>query len=39
MFSYVRPEERIPSGHPLRQIRELVRDVLKSLSHSFGKLY
>ena len=39
MFSYIRPEQRIPAGHPLRQIRELVREVLTGLSHSFGKLY
>lgn len=39
MFSYVRPEQRIPGNHPLRAIRDLTRDVLKSLSHSFGKLY
>jgi transposase len=39
MFSYVRPEQRIPGNHPLRSIRDLTRDVLKSLSHSLGKLY
>jgi transposase len=39
MFSYVRPEQRIPADHPLRAIRALARDVLKSLSHSLGKLY
>src|SRR5437762_13714333 len=39
LFSYIRPEERIPAAHPLRKVRELVRDVLKGLSHSFGKLY
>jgi transposase len=39
MFSYLRPEERIPAGHPLRQVRELLRDVLKALSQSLGKLY
>jgi transposase len=39
MFSYVSPEQRIPSGHPLRLIRALVREVLKELSRSFGKLY
>jgi hypothetical protein len=26
-------------NHPLRKIRELVREVLKELSHSLGKLY
>ena len=39
LFSYIRPEERIPAAHPLRKVRELVREVLKELSHSFGKLY
>src|SRR5262245_52035365 len=39
LFSYVDPEKRIPAEHPLRQIRALVREVLKGLSHSFGTLY
>jgi transposase len=39
MFSYILPEERIPASHPLRRVRELVREVLGELSHSFGKLY
>jgi len=39
LFSYIRPEERIPAAHPLRKVRELVREVLKELSHGFGKLY
>ena len=29
----------MPAKHPLRQVRELVRAVLKNLSPSFGKLY
>jgi transposase len=28
----------VPENHPLRKIRELVRDVLKELTHSLGKL-
>jgi transposase len=39
LFSYVSPEARVPAGHPLRQVRALVRDVLKDLSRTFGKLY
>jgi transposase len=39
LFSYVSPESRVPSNHPLRQVRDLVRDVLKQLSHSLGWLY
>src|SRR5437764_8522628 len=39
MFSYIQPERRIPANHPLRKVRELVREILKELSHTFGKLY
>jgi len=39
MFSYIRPEQRIPANHPLRKVRELVREVLEELNHSFGRLY
>jgi hypothetical protein len=39
LFSYVDPESRIPAGHPLRQIRVLVRAALKDLSRSFSRLY
>ena len=39
LFSYVSPEERVPQNHPLRRIQQLVRDVLKELIPSFGRLY
>jgi hypothetical protein len=39
LFSYVSPESRVPSGHPLRKIHGLVRDVLSGLSWSFARLY
>jgi transposase len=39
LFSYVSPESRVPANHPLRKIRELVREVLKELSPSLGNLY
>ena len=39
LFSYVSPEARVPSKHPLREIRTLVREVLSELNRSFGKLY
>jgi transposase len=39
MFSYISPESRVPTNHPLRTIRKLVRDVLKELSWSFARLY
>ena len=38
-FSYVSPESRVPAGHPLRKIRELVRDVLLELNRKFTRLY
>ncbi|MGH7122541.1 MAG: IS5/IS1182 family transposase, partial [Acetobacteraceae bacterium] len=38
LFSYVSPEARVPADHPLRPIRELVRDTLKEMSHGFGHL-
>jgi transposase len=39
MFSYVRPEQRIRADHPLRKVRELVREVLGELNQTLGKLY
>lgn len=39
MFSYIAPEKRIPADHPLRPIRDLVRDVLSDLSRNLGRLY
>ena len=34
LFSYVSPEARVPANHPLRKVRELVRDVLGELNDS-----
>lgn len=39
LFSYVDLEERIPSRHPLRKIRSVVNDALRSLDADFGRLY
>ena len=39
MFSYVDLEERIPAGHPLRKIREIVNAALAELDVEFAKLY
>lgn len=39
LFSYISPEQRIPAQHPLRTIRELVREVLGELNRDFHKLY
>ena len=36
LFSYISPEARVPASHPLRKIRELVREVLSELSRGFG---
>src|SRR5262245_49094118 len=39
MFSYLSPEARVPSDHPLRAIRRLVDEVLAELSSRFETLY
>jgi len=39
MFSYISPERRVPVNHPLRPIRRMVDEVLKSLSRRFEALY
>ena len=39
LFSYIAPEARVPANHPLRKIRELVRDVLGELTRGLGRLY
>ena len=39
LFSYVRPESRIPSNHPLRLIRGVADEALASLNDQFAALY
>src|SRR6516164_8563271 len=39
LFSYISPEARVRTDHPLRKIRKLVRDVLGELSLSLSRLY
>ena len=39
LFSYVDLEERVPAGHPLRKIRQIVNDALASLDAEFDALY
>jgi transposase len=39
LFSYISPEARVPASHPLRKVREFVRDVLGELNRSLSKLY
>src|SRR5262249_59876804 len=34
LFSYISPEARVRTDHPLRKIRKLVRDVLGELNRS-----
>jgi transposase len=39
MFSYVSLEQRVPAEHPLRAVRKITDDVLRSLSAEFDALY
>jgi transposase len=39
LFSYVRPDSRIPQNHPLRPIRRITDTALTSLSDRFDSLY
>src|SRR5947209_5935525 len=39
MFSYRRPEQRVPADHPLWPIREMVDGALRELSPEFARLY
>ena len=39
MFSYLSPEQRVPADHPLRAIRALTDDGLRSMSPQFERLY
>jgi transposase len=39
MFSYLSPEQRVPSDHPLRAIRQITDTVLKQLSQLFSGMY
>ena len=39
MWSYISPEQRVPSNHPLRPIRAMVDAILAELSPEFAKLY
>jgi transposase len=39
LFSYVRPDSRIPPSHPLRLIRRIVDAALASLSDLFDAVY
>jgi len=39
VFSYISPEQRVRSDHPLRPIRMMVDEILKQLSPQFNKMY
>jgi transposase len=39
LFSYIRPEQRVPATHPLRPIRDMVDRALRELSPAFARLY
>jgi transposase len=39
VFSYISPEQRVPSAHPLRVIRTLTDQALQGLSSRFEGLY
>jgi transposase len=39
LFSYVDIETRVPKGHPLRAIREIVNVALSDLNAEFAELY
>src|SRR5499425_3298649 len=39
MFSYLSPEQRVPSDHPLRAIRQITDTVLTQLSLVFSQMY
>src|SRR5208283_1182555 len=39
VFSYISPEQRVRSDHPLRPIRTMVDEILKELSPRFNKMY
>src|SRR6516225_10296889 len=39
LFSYVSMEQRIPPTHPLRRIRALLDEALRSISRDFDRVY
>ena len=39
VFSYISPEQRVRTDHPLRPIRTMVDEILKQLSPQFDKMY
>ncbi len=39
MFSYISLESRVPAKHPLRQVRALLDEALKSMHRDFERVY
>jgi transposase len=39
MFSYLSPEQRVPSDHPLRAVRQMADIILAQLSQLFSTMY
>jgi transposase len=39
MFSYISAAQRVPQDHPLRRIREMADEALRTLSPEFERLY
>lgn len=39
MFSYISPEQRVPTDHPLRTVRRITDRALERLSPRLGRLY
>src|SRR5512147_1062684 len=39
IFSYLSPEQRVRKDHPLRAVRTMVDEVLRSLSPQFNRMY
>lgn len=39
MYSYISPEQRVPTDHPLRAIRTITDEVLKGMSKPFDRMY
>jgi transposase len=39
MFSYLSPEQRVPSDHPLRAVHQMADTILAQLSQVFSKMY
>ncbi|HZF14823.1 MAG TPA: IS5/IS1182 family transposase, partial [Steroidobacteraceae bacterium] len=39
LFSYVSPEQRVPSDHPLRTIKRYADEALRGISAQLEELY